>query len=66
MKFPYEVQVPISNDPEFGHQTLEWLASRKKRPDRDFEIDMHGGRLGYTSFWFKDNSLAILVKLTWG
>jgi hypothetical protein len=66
VKFPHEVRVPHDKDPEFGHQTLEWLSARKKRPDRDFEIDMHGGQLGYTSFFFKDQKFAVYVKLVWG
>lgn len=62
----FEVRVPDAKDPRNGHDTLEWLASQGKQPDKHFDIDMHGGRLGYTSFWFKDRLLAIRTLLTWG
>lgn len=61
-----EVRVPHANDPEFGHLTLEWLASKGKKPDKHFDIDMHGGQKSYTSFFFKDRLLAMWTRLTWG
>lgn len=66
MKYPYEVRIPASKDPDFGHQTIEWLAQRSRFPERDYEIDMHGGKIGYTSFWFKDAKLAVYTKLVRG
>ena len=60
-----EVRVPDTKDPENGHQVLEWLSARKKLPDKHFDIDMHGGRKNYTSFFFKDRLLAIWVRLIW-
>ena len=60
-----EVRVPSTKDPENGHQTLEWLASKGKKPDKHFDIDMHGGRKNYTSFFFKDRLLAMWVRLIW-
>lgn len=64
--FGFEVQVPDANDNRNGHDVIEWLTALGKEPDWHFDIDMHGGRLGYTSFWFKDRLLAIRTRLMWG
>ena len=66
MKFIYHIVVPDANDPENGHQVLEWLFEQDKKPDRDFDLDMHGGQVGFTSFYFKDRILAIRTRLMWG
>lgn len=61
-----EVKVPDAKDPENGHMVLEWLTAQGKKPDKHYDIDMHGGQKGYTSFWFKDRLLAIRTQLIWG
>lgn len=66
MKYPHEVKIPNSRDPHCGHDTIEWLAQRHRFPERDYEVDMHGGQAGYTSFWFKDAKLAVYTKLVRG
>jgi hypothetical protein len=63
--FPYLVQLSTTQT-DFGHKTIDWLKERKKRPDRDYDIDMHGGHEPYVSFWFKDRKLAIYTKTVWG
>ena len=64
--FRFEVRVPDNKDPRNGHDTLEWLESQGKSPGLHFNVDMHSGNLGYTSFWFKDRLLAIRTLLIWG
>lgn len=71
--FPIEVQILESKNyrNDIGslirtYEVLDWLSEQKMVASRDFDIDMHGGQMGYTSFWFKDKKKALLVKMTWG
>ena len=61
--FKYCVKVPNSPEERYGHDTIEWILDRNLQPNRDFEIDMHGGQRDYVSFYFKDRKLAIHVTL---
>jgi hypothetical protein len=45
------------------YAALAWLNDRKLVNDKDWSIDMHGGRLGYTSFFFADHRLAVEFKI---
>jgi hypothetical protein len=65
LKYSFAVVVTDDHDPQNGHLTIEWLSDRGLRPDRDYDLDMHGGRLGYTSFWFKRRVDAMATALTW-
>lgn len=64
-KFMIEVRVTDEFDNENGHKVLEWLKERGLRPMKHFEIDMHGGQTGYTSFYFKSKRQARMVTLHW-
>ena len=66
LKFPYIVKVVDTKANPFGHDTIEWLEEQNIRPDRDFDLDMHGGHRNYTTFWFKDRITAIRVALMFG
>jgi len=61
----YEVRILWAHDP-YADAALAWLDSKKWRSGRDWEIDMHGGRELYTSFWFKDLDKSLFMKLTIG
>jgi len=63
--FIHEARISWEKDP-YAMATCEWLGSQKYRQDRDWIIDMHGGRETYTSFWFKDLNKALLTKLIMG
>jgi hypothetical protein len=45
------------------YAALDWLVSRGYSEARDWTIDMHGGRKGYTSFYFKSQQLATEFSL---
>lgn len=63
--FIYEVRINWENDPG-GGTMLAWLKEQKKKAERDWSIDMHGGRLDYISFWFHDAKFAVYAKLAMG
>jgi hypothetical protein len=42
---------------------LEWLTDRNLEVYKDWDINMHGGKLGYTSFFFTDHRIAIEFKI---
>jgi len=64
-QFIYEVKISWAKDP-YGDNSIEWLIENKLKPERDWQIDMHGGKLDYLSFWFHDANKALIVKLTLG
>lgn len=63
------------NKLDVTYAALAWLADRKWRPCDgdpleararwDWDVNMHGGGMGYTSFWFRQPSKAIEFKLVW-
>lgn len=63
--FFYEVKISWATDP-YADNALIWLRQKKWRAERDWDIDMHGGRLDHTSFWFRDANKALIMKLTLG
>ena len=65
LNYPYEVQVTDNKDPHNGHDTVYWLDKKGIEPYRHFDIDMHGGQAGYTSFYFKSKKLAIWTAIVW-
>ena len=65
LDYPYEVQAPDSEDLRNGHDTLEWLTNKGIKPYHHFDIDMHHGQAGYTSFYFKSKKIAIWTALVW-
>jgi hypothetical protein len=42
-----------------------WIQGDAPGEPWDWDINMHGGEIGYTSFFFKDGSKAIEFKLRW-
>lgn len=64
-KYIHEVKISWTKDP-YGNDALAWLCANGMKPDKDWQIDMHGGSLNHTSFWFKNTTKALLFKLTLG
>lgn len=64
MMLTNEVQVPDTSS-TLGptYKALGWLKEQKLRADKDWDINMHGGTLGYTSFFFADHRVAIQFKI---
>jgi hypothetical protein len=60
-----------SNKLDLTYAALAWLQERgwqqlDNNPGRwDWDLHMHGGEMGYTSFWFREASKAIEFKLVW-
>jgi hypothetical protein len=61
-------EVRIADDPALSnaYNALDWLTARGYRDSVDWDIDMHSGAIGYTSFFFRDESLATEFKLVFG
>ncbi len=64
--FIYEVKIDTGGDLNITHDMVETFMENDIRPNRDYEINMHGGWESYTSFYFKDADLAMRIKLTYG
>lgn len=62
----HEVRFPWKSSIGDADRILVWLREQGLAPERDWEIDMHGGKQAYVSFWFRDRSHALLAKLTLG
>jgi hypothetical protein len=45
---------------------LYWLDERGHQINRDYRVNMHGGRFEYSTFSFKDHRIATEFKLRWG
>lgn len=68
-QFPHEVKIFHSRGTAYllpSYDLTEWLKAKGLRMDKDWKIDMHGGNLAYTSFYFKDADQALITKLTHG
>ena len=63
--FLYEVRIAWESD-GYVQGALDWLRDKKWKSNRDWDIDMHGGRTAYTSFFFRDPDKALIMKLTLG
>lgn len=59
----YEVRITDDRKGANTYAALVWLADRGYRSAVDWDIDMHGGTIGYTSFFFGDEPLAVEFKL---
>lgn len=68
LKFIYPVKIMDGTDNlVHTYSAMAWLSREHNlRAERDYAIDMHGGRLGYTTFSFKDKDKALITKLTLG
>ena len=64
--FVHEVKIPDNGSLLRTYEEIDWLKSEKLEPHIDWDIDMHGGEGGFTSFFFKDKDHAMLFKLTRG
>lgn len=62
---------PDGNSLDVTYAALDWLQERGWRQidaigePWDWDINMHGGAIGFTSFWFRDPSKAVEFKLVW-
>lgn len=45
------------------YAALEWLLTRGYKDEVDWDVDMRGGVVGYSSFYFKDPNLTTEFKL---
>lgn len=68
-KFPYEVKIFHTTGTaalQPSYDFTDWLEAKGLKMDKDWTIDMHGGQLEFTSFYFKSGTEATLAKLTHG
>lgn len=66
-RYPHEVDVE-DTDLNMGpsYRCLDWLGERTFEYHRDFDFNMHGGREGKTTFYFRDAVLAVEFKMLFG
>jgi len=63
-QFKYRVKI-LDGTPTLKptYNALLWLESKDLEAWIDYDIDLHAGRLGYTSFWFHNKELALEFAL---
>ena len=66
--FKHKVQIfePNGSGLEKTYECLRWLLKKRWYHYRTFEIDMHSGKVGYSTFYFKNEKRALEFKLTHG
>lgn len=64
--FKYEVRVIESGPTVLGdtYTALAWLEKKGLDSWIHFEVDMHGGKLGYTTFYFWSKEVATEFALS--
>lgn len=68
-KFPHEVKIyhcPGTAYLQPSYDFTDWLEGKGLKMDKDWKIDMHGGKEEFTSFYFKSGDEAMIAKLTHG
>lgn len=62
-KTRFHIEVRIPGDLEPTYDAIEWLRSNGYEDWIDFDIDMHGGKTGYSSFYFWNKETAFEFAL---
>jgi hypothetical protein len=62
--YPYEARIDDTSDLIRTYAAVDWLSDHNLQVDRDWKIDMKGGREGHTSFYFKKSKHAMMFKLS--
>lgn len=63
-RFQIEVRIPdVTKNLPLTHAALGWLRSKCYEDRLDFDIDLHGGKTGYSSFHFWDKETAFEFAL---
>lgn len=62
--YPHVAKIQDSPELVRTYEALDWLDEKGLEADRDYKVDMKGGREGHTDFMFKRSKDAMMFKLS--
>lgn len=62
--YPFVAKVSDDKTLVRTYEALDWLTEHGLEPDRDYKVNMKGGREGHSDFSFKRSKDAMMFKLS--